>query len=213
MAKPPISDKFFLEGPAGRLEAIRETPAEGAVVGAAVVLHPHPQFGGTMNNKVTHTLARTFGRLSFATLRFNFRGTEDSDGEFAEGVGELADAEAALRWMRESYPGIPLWLAGFSFGAAIAVHAAARNPVDGLVSVAPAISRTANTLEDQPTCPWLIVQGDQDELVAIDETIDWVNSLEAGPQLLVIDGAEHFFHGRLIDLRDAVDEFVGQQQS
>jgi alpha/beta superfamily hydrolase len=213
MAKPPIRDTFFLEGPAGPLEAILETPADADASAVAVVLHPHPQHEGTMHNKVAHTLARSFVGMGFATLRFNFRGTGESAGEFAEGVGELADAEAAIAWMCATYPALSLWIAGFSFGAAIAVHAAVATAVDGLVSVAPAIRRTANTLTSQPTCPWLIVQGDEDELVDIEETIEWLNGLESGPELHVIEGAEHFFHGRLIDLREAVSEFVERQRS
>jgi alpha/beta superfamily hydrolase len=110
--------------------------------------------------------------------------------------------------MRERYPDSILWLAGFSFGAAIAVKAAVATEVDGLVSVAPAISRFATGLESQPTCPWLIVQGDQDELVDVEETVAWVDGLEPGPELLIIPDGEHFFHGRLNELREAVLEFA-----
>ena len=102
----------------------------------------------------------------------------------------------------------PRWLAGFSFGAAIAVRAAVVAQIDGLISVAPAISRFGAGLEEQPDCPWLIVQGDEDELVDVDETIDWVNGLLPGPELAILEGAEHFFHGRLVDLRELVTDFV-----
>ena len=208
MSKHPVSEKLFIEGPAGRLEAILERPGEGRLEGCAVVCHPHPQHGGTMHNKVAHTLARAFVRSGFETLRFNFRGTEDSEGVFDNGVGELDDALAALHWLSDRHPDLPIWLAGFSFGAAMAVKAAAAEPVDGLIAVAPAISRFAQGLDAQPSCPWLIVQGDEDELVDIEETVAWVDSLEPGPELLVIDGGEHFFHGRLGELRDAVMRFV-----
>jgi len=161
-----------------------------------------------MHNKVAHTLARAFVRAGFASLRFNFRGTEKSEGKFDEGNGELDDALAVVAWMRERYPDSLLWLAGFSFGAAIAVKAAVATEVDGLVSVAPAISRFATGLESQPTCPWLIVQGDQDELVDIEETVAWVDGLQPGPELLIIPDGEHFFHGRLNELREAVQEFA-----
>ena len=161
-----------------------------------------------MHNKVAHTLARTFVRLGFAALRFNFRGTENSDGQCDEGIGELDDALAAIDWLRQAQHGKPLWLAGFSFGAAIAVRAALESDASGLVSVAPAISRFAAGMSRQPQCPWLVVQGDEDELVDIDETIAWFNSLGPGPELLIMEGAEHFFHGRLIDLREAVSGFV-----
>ena len=161
-----------------------------------------------MHNKVTHTLARSFVRAGFAALRFNFRGTEGSAGQYDEGFGELDDALAAFAWMREKYPHGPIWLAGFSFGAAIAIRAAVATEVSGLISVAPAIYRFAGNLEEQPRCPWLILQGDEDELVRVEETIDWVNSLDPGPELLIMPGAEHFFHGRLNDLREAAMNFI-----
>jgi alpha/beta superfamily hydrolase len=213
MSKPPLAQRLFIDGPVGRLQAILELPVEQTPVGSVVVCHPHPQHGGTMHNKVAHTLARTFARMGFAALRFNFRGTENSEGEFDEGNGELDDALAAIEWMRARNPQGGSWLAGFSFGAAIVVKAAVLTEVDGLISVAPAISRFASGLDSQPTCPWLIVQGDQDELVDIDETVAWVDELEPGPELLVIPGGEHFFHGRLLDLRDAVSAFVENTQA
>ena len=204
MSKPPQLSKLFVDGPAGRLEAVMEVATRKPPVGGVVVCHPHPQHGGTLHNKVAHTLARAFVRLGFAALRFNFRGTGQSDGEFDNGNGELDDALAAIEWMRNRNPEQPVWVAGFSFGAAVAIKAAAAIAVDGLVSVAPALNR----INKAPDCPWLIVQGDQDELVDIEETIAWVNSLEPGPELLIIPGGEHFFHGRLIDLRESVLEFV-----
>lgn len=213
MSNAPQESKLFIDGPAGRLEALLEVAAQQVPVGGVVVCHPHPQQGGTLQNKVTYTLTRSFLRLGFTTLRFNFRGTEQSEGEFDNGIGELDDALAVIEWLRNTSPQNPIWVAGFSFGAAIAVKAAAVTPVDGLISVAPAITRINTGRLDtdlplQPDCPWLIVQGDQDELVDVEETIEWVNSLEPGPELLIIPGGEHFFHGRLIDLRESVTEFV-----
>lgn len=212
MSKHPVMEKLFLEGPVGQLEAILERPGEGALAGAAVVCHPHPQHGGTLHNKVAHTLARAFLRSGFEVLRFNFRGTEHSEGRYDNGVGELDDALAAIDYMRARHGAYPLWLAGFSFGAAIAVKAAVATHIDGLISVAPAISRFASGMASQPECPWLIVQGDEDELVDVEETVAWVDSLEPGPELLIVHGGEHFFHGRLTDLRDAVIEFVADSQ-
>jgi len=208
MAKPPSSEKLNIDGPVGILEAILDKPGDIPASAAAVVLHPHPQHGGTMHNKVAHTLARSFVREGFAALRFNFRGTGGSGGEYDEGRGEIQDALAAIEWMRERYAGLPFWLAGFSFGGAIAIRAAAQTQVDGLVTVALAAHRFADGLPKWPDAPWLIVQGDADELIPIEETIEWVNRLEPGPELLVVPGAEHFFHGRLIDLRDAVTTFI-----
>jgi len=208
--KSPRSQQLWLQGPAGKLESILDFPRDGEIAGAAVVCHPHPQHGGTMHNKVAHTLARALVRAGFETLRFNFRGAEASEGQYDHGIGELDDALAALKWMRERRPDGLLWLAGFSFGAAIAIRAAIKEEVSGLICVAPAVSRFANELEVQPECPWLVIQGDEDELVDVEETIAWLNSLGPGPELLVVPGAEHFFHGRLNDLREAVMDFVAR---
>ncbi len=208
MTKAPAIEKLDLDGPAGRLEAMLEVAPGTDPVALAVVLHPHPQYGGTMHNKVAHTLARSFSRQGFAALRFNFRGTQASEGEYDAGQGELDDALTAIRWLRERYPGKPLWIAGFSFGAAIGIRAAIEAAPAGLISVAPAVSRFAAGLVQQPQCPWLIVQGDADELVDIEETIAWVDSLEPGPELLVFPGTTHFFHGKLVELREAVTDFV-----
>jgi alpha/beta superfamily hydrolase len=208
MPKPPRTQKLFIDGPVGKLEAILEAPAEQEAVGHVVVCHPHPQYGGNMNNKVTHTLARAFVRAGLSALRFNFRATGASEGEHDHGDGELDDALAAMNWLRQHDETLPFWLSGFSFGAVVAVKAAAATTPDGLISVAPAITRFASSLEMQPDCPWLVVQGDKDELVDIDETVAWIDSLSPGPELLIIPGGEHFFHGRLIELREAVVEFV-----
>ena len=212
MSKHPVTEKLDIEGPAGKLEAVLERPGEGALEGAVVVCHPHPQHGGTMHNKVAYTLSRAFVRSGFEALRFNFRGTEGSEGRYDDGIGELDDALAAIEFMRSRHGAYPLWLAGFSFGAAIAVRAAVATHIDGLISVAPAISRFASGLESQPECPWLIIQGDVDELVDVEETVTWVDSLEPGPELLIINGGEHFFHGRLTELRQAVMDFVADSQ-
>lgn len=208
MGKVPNSEQIDITGPAGNLQALLETPQKGTPAGGAVVCHPHPLHGGTMQNKVAHTLARSFVGSGFAALRFNFRGVGASDGRFDNGEGEVGDVLAAAAWLRSRLPGRPLWLAGFSFGAAMAVCAAVEKTPDGLVSIAPAVSRFAGNLAHQPDCPWLILQGDNDELVDVDETIAWVNSLAPGPELEIFAETEHFFHGRLVMLRSAVEAFV-----
>ena len=208
MPKLPKSQKLELDGPAGKLEALLEAPQETRVVACVVVCHPHPLHGGTMDNKVVHMLARGFVRQGFNALRFNFRGVHESDGIFDEGSGELEDVFVAMDYLSNNYPDLPLWISGFSFGAAMAVHAAAKRGAAGLISIAPAVSRFTKSLASQPDCPWLILQGDQDELVDIEETIAWVNELQPGPELQILEGAEHFFHGKLVLLRDAVEAFV-----
>jgi uncharacterized protein len=208
MSKLPRSERVFVAGPAGRLEALYEAPADTRAIGVAVVCHPHPQYGGTLQNKVVHTLARAFVARSFLALRFNFRGVGASEGTFDDGPGELQDALAASRAAQQRCPDGPLWFAGFSFGAAIAIRAAAESDADGLVSIAPAMSRVKGSSLDQPACPWLIVQGDEDDLVNVDDTIAWVNDLEPGPELRIFESAEHFFHGQLVPLRKTVQAFI-----
>jgi alpha/beta superfamily hydrolase len=208
MSKLPKTENLFIAGPAGRLEALLERPQEREATAGAVICHPHPEHGGTMRNKVAHTLARAFVARGFAALRFNFRGVGGSDGTFDEGQGEVQDALAAVRMMKERLGDGSLWLAGFSFGAAIAIRAAAEARPYGLVSVAPAVSRVTMQPGPQPDCPWLIIQGDEDELVAVEDTIAWVNELEPGPELQIFAGTEHFFHGSLVNLRQAVEAFI-----
>jgi alpha/beta superfamily hydrolase len=200
---------LFIDGPAGRIEALLEKPGQDPPAGLVVISHPHPAYGGTMQNKVVHTLSRAFLAQQFVALRFNFRGVGQSAGSYDEAEGEFQDLLAAIDWMTDRFSETPLWLAGFSFGGAMAIRAAVKTPTAGLVSVAPAITRFANELNEPPTCPWLIVQGDKDELVDINETIDYVNSLDPGPRLSVFSDGEHFFHGRLVELRETVAEFVG----
>jgi len=210
MRKLPGKEQFIIDGPAGDLEVLLESPQDREPIGCAVVCHPHPVHGGTMTNKVAHTLARSFVGVGFAALRFNFRGVGKSAGAFDEGRGEVDDVLCAVDWMRDTAPDLPLWLAGFSFGAAMAIRAAVSTKPDGLVSIAPAVSRFAVDFETQPDCPWLILQGDEDELVDIEDTVEWVNSLDPGPELEVFAGTEHFFHGKLTLLREAVEKFVDE---
>lgn len=163
-----------------------------------------------MHNKVAYILARAFNELGGISLRFNFRGVGASDGEYADGVGETADALAAIDWLTARHPGLPLWLAGFSFGAYVALRAQSQRPVKLLVTVAPAVERFDTSGVVLPTMPWLLVQGDADEVVAPQAVLDWVAGLAKPPQLAVLKGAGHFFHGRLNELRQTVvDAFTG----
>lgn len=203
-----MPENVSIDGPAGTLEGILQSPGDSQPAAQAVVCHPHPLHGGTMQNKVVHTLARAFLRRDFRVLRFNFRGVGDSEGEYDEGRGELADTLSAAKWLRQRDPALPLWLAGYSFGAAIAALAAVECNPAGLISIAPALSRFATSMARQPACPWLIVHGDQDELIGIDETIEWMNRLEPGPELTVFPETTHFFHGKLVQLRQVVEDFV-----
>ncbi len=188
-------------GPAGAIECAVDAPA-GAPRGLAVVCHPHPQHGGTMDNKVVQTLARALVQMGYAALRFNFRGVGASQGAWAGGPGEIDDALAVVDEARA--PGQPLALAGFSFGAYVASHVAARLAAAGagaerLVLVGPAASR----FDMLPVPPdTLVIHGEADDVVPLAAVLDW-----ARPQSLpvtVIPGAGHFFHGQLPLLKSLV---------
>ena len=158
-----------------------------------------------MTNKVAHVLAKSFNDAGALAVRFNFRGVGASAGVHAEGIGETDDALAVLDWAAGRWPRARLWLAGFSFGGAVAIRAAAQRNVRRLVTVAPAVHRV-NIVDTTrlPECPWLLVQGDQDELVNVDDIQRWVQEVRPAPELHVLPGVDHFFHGRLNDLRDVV---------
>ena len=146
MQKPPQSEAHVIDGPDGRIETLLELPQNTNPVDCAVVCHPHPLHGGTMHNKVAHTLARSFLGCGIATLRFNFRGVGSSEGRFDDGIGEVDDVRACIDWMRQRYPAGSMWLAGFSFGAGMSIRAAvATEDIAGLVSIAPAASRLSVT--------------------------------------------------------------------
>lgn len=194
--------RVHLAGPAGVLHAAIDEPAGGvAPLGVAVVCHPHPQHGGTMDNKVAQTLARAFVQLGYRAVRFNFRGVGGSAGGWDEGRGEVDDALAVITALRE--PGLPLVLAGFSFGAYVTSQAAARLPDDAkasrLVLVGPA---TVNFEVATVPANTLVIHGEADEVVPLAATLDW-----ARPQALpvvVVPGVGHFFHGQLPLLRSIV---------
>lgn len=214
--RPPAPESVLIEGPAGVLEARVEIPlqrdARVEVVG--VVCHPHPLYGGTLQNKVVHTLARAMQEAGAPTVRFNFRGVGASAGQYDEGVGELADARAVIAWARQRWNCDALWLAGFSFGAAVALQAAQTERPLALVTVAPPVGRIITAPVPRPACPWLIIQGDQDELVDCTEVREWAAGYAPQmPQLLVLGGAEHFFHGRLTELRTGVLDFLRTQSA
>lgn len=198
-----VVETLDIEGPAGTLEALLEDPGL-ASDRVAVVCHPHPLHGGTMQNKVTHTLARTFNKLGVPAFRFNFRGVGRSAGVYDEGEGETEDALAVLDYASKRFPGRTLWLAGFSFGARVALKAADRRKLDLLITVAPPIGRMDMSGIAQPACRWIVVQGDSDELVDADAVVDWVDSLEPGPELMMFEGVDHFFHGQLVALRESL---------
>ncbi len=204
----PCNRSLTLAGPAGALEAITLCPAGDALAASAVILHPHSLHGGTLHNKVVHTLARGFADLGVASVRFNFRGVGASAGTFADGVGEAEDALAVIEWLRRVRPRDRIWLAGFSFGAYVALRVAHAAGVAGLVTVAPAVHLYDFPTLTLPDCPWLLIQGEADEVVPVAEVRRWLAGLARPPQTLFLPEVGHFFHHRLHDLRTALGEFV-----
>ncbi|MES2890077.1 MAG: alpha/beta fold hydrolase [Pseudomonadota bacterium] len=191
--------RSLLPGPAGALECALDVPAaEVTVQGVAVICHPHPQHGGTMDNKVVHTVARACLQLGWRSVRFNFRGTGASEGAWDEGEGEVEDALAVIQAHRD--PALPVLLAGFSFGAYVAAQAyhrlkEAERPTR-LVLVGPSTQR--QRMADVPAHS-IVVHGETDEVVPLSATLDW-----ARPQnlpVVVFPGVGHFFHGQLPLLR------------
>jgi alpha/beta superfamily hydrolase len=212
--KAPAAEALLLPGPAGVLEAVIETPdAAGAPAAFMVVCHPHPQHAGTMHNKVVTTLARTANALGVPTIRFNYRGVGASVGHFDDGRGETDDVLAAVAVGRQRWPDAALWLAGFSFGGIIALRASVRaeaGRVERLVTIAPALGRAFADPADiaLPACPWLIVQGDADEVIDGKLVIEWAGQVTPPPRLAVLAGVGHFFHGSLAALQEEVRVFL-----
>jgi alpha/beta superfamily hydrolase len=207
----PAPERLFIEGQAGALEAIAE---ETAVPGSsyAIVCHPHPLFGGTMDNKVVTTVARALHETGIPTVRFNFRSVGASAGEYDQGVGETADADAVASWGARRWPGRDLVIAGFSFGAYVALRLAQQRAPRHLITVAPALELFDAFGVAAPQCPWLVVQGDADEVVDPKAVINWVNGLDPKPRLVVLPGVGHLFHGRLRELRDAIVDAIRSGQ-
>lgn len=212
---PTPSQSVIIPGPAGNLEALVDTPAAVTARAVGVICHPHPLHGGTMTNKVVHTLAKAFNDAGAPAVRFNYRGVGASAGAYADGDGETQDALAVLDWAAQRWPDAQLWLGGFSFGGAVAIRAAVASSqapnIARLVTVAPAIRRVSVDSSTPPQCPWLIVQGDRDELVEPADIQQWAQALPVQPRLAMIAGVEHFFHGRLNDLRTTVVDWLSAE--
>jgi len=210
--RAPQAERLQLPGPAGDLQALIETPLSEAqprpVRAFGVVCHPHPLHGGTMDNKVVHTVARAFQQLGAPCIRFNFRGVGRSAGTYDEGRGETEDALAVIGYGRTRWPQAALWLGGFSFGGAVALLAQARAQARRLVLVAPGVTKIDVTHAPAPECPWLVIQGDADDVVPADFVLGWARGIRPPPQIHVLAGAGHFFHGRINELRDAVLAFM-----
>ena len=204
-----ISARVEITGPAGALDSIVEDVGDHAV-GHAVVCHPHPLYGGTMDNKVTTTLARAFCDAGATTYRFNFRGVGKSGGAHDEGRGETIDMLKVIAVAQVQYPGMPVWLGGFSFGGAVALAASEKVAASEMILVAPAFQRlshwpgVANGGAAPPST--LVIHGEKDDVVPLSDSFDWARTRDV--PVMVVPGADHFFHQRLHLIRTAVGRWL-----
>jgi len=204
------SRNFFLEGPAGRLEAILWTPSGGARPPlAAVVCHPHPLFGGTMHNKVIYQTAKSLDALGIPVLRFNFRGAGLSAGVHDRGLGERDDVRAALDFLASEFPGVPLMLAGFSFGGWVGLRIGCEDPrVTHLIGLGIPVNSTDFSFLRQCDKPKLFVHGGNDEHGALENVKALIPTLPGNNHLAVVEGADHFFAGKLDQLGNAINTWL-----
>lgn len=208
--------EIMFNGPEGRLEG-RYSPGSDPTAPTALILHPHPQYGGTMNNKVVYYLYHLFMHRGFSVMRFNFRGVGRSQGEFDDGLGELSDAATALDWLQQQNPNsTSCWVAGFSFGAWISMQLLMRRPeIRGFISVAP----PANLYDFSflAPCPssGLILQGTADNIVTPDSVEKLAEKLQTQRSITIdyqeIAGANHFFEGQLEDMVKAVNSYMDKR--
>ena len=222
-----------LIGPAGPLEALLDVPGSDqgqtgvrpgsdptAIRAAVVFAHPHPQYGGTMHTKAVYQGAKGLVRIGCAVLRFNFRGVGRSAGEFDQGDGEKADFRAALDYMAARYPGVPLWAAGFSFGAWVALEVGALDDrVTTLIGIAPPVVTSVSghdyTFEHTlaSTKPKFFVQGEEDEVCPIEGLRAFYARLEEPKELVTIDAADHLFDGKAQEVGEALEDLLADFES
>lgn len=200
---PTNNETFFIEGPAGKIECQSSWP-ESAQQRVMIICHPHPLYEGSMHNKVVTTLARAGDQCQLPTLRFNFRGVGNSAGSYGEMAGEIEDCLAVVNWTRTVLPNYELVLAGFSFGSFISASVANQIDTQRLINIAPAVNHADFNTLTNISCPWLVIQGDRDEVIPPNLVFDFCESPPAPLELIVMHEAGHFFHGRLVELREFV---------
>lgn len=218
----PVRD---IAGPDGRLEALLDEPAgtrsidasglvhaglTGGLRAAVVIAHPHTEYGGTMHTKVVYQAAKAMSRIGCAVLRFNFRGAGASEGGFTGGPGEQADFRAALDFMHDRYPGARLWAAGMSFGAWISLTVGAEDPrVSSLIGIALPVNKYDLDIVMNSAKPKFFVHGERDELFPLKEMRAFYGRAAEPKDLVVIDGADHLFDGKVTEVAEAVEELLG----
>lgn len=198
-------ESLFLAGPAGRLEALLEEPEDGDPREAALVCHPHPQHGGTIHNKVVYRIARGLRSAGAVVLRFNYRGVNLSEGEYAHGEGELEDARAALAYLRERYPALPFTLAGFSFGSRIVLRLGCEGVgARRVIAVGFPATYYDNSYLHGCTVPKVFIQSTRDQYGPLSELEPLVASLAEPKKLILVEAGDHFFAGALDQLEHAI---------
>ncbi len=205
-------ESLLLNGPAGKLEALLEEPENGPAVEAALVCHPHPQGGGTMHNKVVYRLARGLRQSGCVVLRFNYRGVNLSEGEYAHGIGETEDARTVLDQLRTRYPGLPLTAAGFSFGSRVALRLTSREEAIRRV-IAVGFPTTLRELQSayEVRVPKFFVQSTHDEFAPRADFAEFYETLPEPKALEWVEAADHFFKDSL-DAFEAVIERIGRRR-
>ena len=202
---PRRIESLFIDGPAGRLEALLEEPEDPEPRHAVLVCHPHPQHGGTMHNKVVYRIARALRRAGAVVLRFNYRGVNLSEGEYDKGIGEVEDARAALALLRSRYPDLPFSLAGFSFGSRIILKLGCQTPeVTRLIAVGfPANLSDSQSLGQCPI-PKVFIVSRNDQFCAVASMEAYFDALAEPKELIWVDAADHFFGGSLDQFEETV---------
>ena len=210
---PETNTVLLLPGPAGNIEAMLEFPVQfNAHTPTVLICHPHPPDGGTMNNKVVTTLAKAFIDAGFISLRFNFRGVGLSEGVYDKGNGEVSDCLSLIQWLQNVRPDAKIALAGFSFGSWVALKASEKLTPMLIVSVAPPVGFRDFTDVTSPQCPWLVIQGMADEVVNAETVLAWLKQQTPLPEIIAMENTSHFFHGKLVPLRNYVSEFLAQHE-
>jgi alpha/beta superfamily hydrolase len=213
-----------IQGPAGRLEALLDEPAPPGTIGAdgrasprhpggvraaVVFAHPHTEYGGTMHTKVVYQAAKALSRIGCAVLRFNFRGAGASVGSFSNGPGEMDDFRAALDFVHAQYPGAPMWTAGMSFGAWVALTVGAEDPrVSTLIGIAPPLARYDLGAVERSTKPKFFIQGEFDDICPLKVMREFYARCAEPKELVVIDGADHLFDGKVHEVADALEDLL-----
>ncbi|GAC1639399.1 MAG: Dot/Icm type IV secretion system effector CoxH3 [Candidatus Acidiferrum sp.] len=204
------SKNFFLEGPAGKLEAVLWTPhREIKPRFAAVVCHPHPLFGGTLHNKVVYQAAKALDAKHGAVLRFNFRSAGLSEGKHDRGQGEQGDVAAALEFLAGEFPELPLVLAGFSFGCWVGLRVGCKDArVKRLIGIGAPVNSSDFSYLDSCAKPKLFVHGEKDEFGDVSKLREFVATLPGEKNLVVVEGVDHFFKGKVEEFGDAVGNWM-----